>query len=366
MPNTNPNIVEIFTDGSCLGNPGAGGWASLLCYKGEERLLSGGEQETTNNRMELRAAIEALQVLNRRCKVALFTDSVYVQRGIQEWLPKWTQNNWRTSSRQPVANRDLWQLLSEISKQHLIEWHWVKAHSGHPQNERVDTEARKQATRVANGRNDGGGSKPGAGATPGANGGAVGRSRIRKAKPGPSRYSRQICLDTETTGLSPHEGHRVIEIGAVEIIDRRITGNNYHSYFDPEVDSIHPSAVKVHGLTAERLASEPLFRDGVEEFLEFIRDAELIIHNAPFDVGFLNAEMARVRALEGKMLENHCPSIIDSLQLARSMRPGKGNKLDDLKDHYEIDDKRDLHGALIDARILAKVYLCMIGERPDP
>ena len=176
-------------------------------------------------------------------------------------------------------------------------------------------------------------------------------------------YSRQVCLDTETTGLRSDKKDRIIEVGAVELIDRRISGNSYHSYFNPEVESIDAGAVAVHGLTAERLVGEPLFRDGVEELLKFVEGAELIIHNAPFDIGFLNAELKRIQALGNKKIEDYCPSIVDSLQVAQSMRPGQGNSLDDLRDFYGITDKRDLHGALVDARILAKVFLRMTGKQ---
>lgn len=137
--------VEVFTDGACLGNPGPGGWGALLRYRQQERELSGGEADTTNNRMELMAAIRALEALNEPCRVVLTTDSQYVRQGITEWLPNWLRRNWRTAAGQPVKNQDLWQLLDAAVKRHHIEWHWVKGHSGHPDNERVDQLARVQA-----------------------------------------------------------------------------------------------------------------------------------------------------------------------------------------------------------------------------
>jgi ribonuclease HI len=130
--------VEIFTDGACRGNPGPGGWGVLLRYRDTERKLYGGEAETTNNRMELRAAIEGLKALSEPCEVALTTDSVYVRSGITSWLANWKQKGWKTASRKPVKNVDLWQALDEQNQRHQVEWHWVKGHSGHRENEIAD------------------------------------------------------------------------------------------------------------------------------------------------------------------------------------------------------------------------------------
>ncbi|WP_409929513.1 ribonuclease HI [Sulfuriflexus sp.] len=130
--------VEIFTDGACRGNPGPGGWGALLRYAGKEKTLRGGERLTTNNRMELMAAISALEELKRPCKVELTTDSKYVMQGITEWLENWKKRNWKTASRQPVKNVDLWQRLDAATQRHEINWHWVRGHNGHPENERAD------------------------------------------------------------------------------------------------------------------------------------------------------------------------------------------------------------------------------------
>ncbi len=142
-------IVLAFTDGACLGNPGPGGWGVLLRYGGHERELSGSEPDTTNNRMELMAAIQALGALQRRCQVELHTDSKYVQQGIQSWLPRWRSNGWRTSDGKPVKNQDLWLLLSEAAARHQVDWHWVRGHAGHVENERVDVLARTAAEAIA-------------------------------------------------------------------------------------------------------------------------------------------------------------------------------------------------------------------------
>jgi len=130
--------VEIFTDGACRGNPGPGGWGALLRYNGHEKELFGGERETTNNRMELMAAIMALESLTRPCKVRLTTDSVYVRSGITEWMPNWKKRGWKTAARKPVKNVDLWKRLDAATQRHEVSWHWVKGHSGHAENERAD------------------------------------------------------------------------------------------------------------------------------------------------------------------------------------------------------------------------------------
>jgi len=130
--------VVVYTDGACRGNPGPGGWGALLRAGERERELSGGEPDTTNNRMELTAAIEALRALRRPCTVALYTDSEYLRKGITEWLPRWRERGWKTASRKPVKNADLWQLLDELAADHRIDWHWVKGHSGDAGNERAD------------------------------------------------------------------------------------------------------------------------------------------------------------------------------------------------------------------------------------
>lgn len=135
--------VEIFTDGACSGNPGPGGWGAILRYGAIEKELSGGTAETTNNRMELTAAIEALNALTERCKVDLYTDSSYVKDGIGGWIEGWKRNGWKTSAKKPVKNVELWQALEEARNRHDVTWHWVKGHAGHPENERADELARR-------------------------------------------------------------------------------------------------------------------------------------------------------------------------------------------------------------------------------
>jgi DNA polymerase III subunit epsilon len=169
---------------------------------------------------------------------------------------------------------------------------------------------------------------------------------------------RQVVLDTETTGLEVEQQHRIIEIGCVEILNRRLTGRVFHRYLNPQRD-IDEGAQQVHGLTRERLSCEPLFEHVAGEFVEFIQDAELIIHNAAFDVAFLDAELERMR--HERRVALLC-RVLDSLALARKMHPGQRNNLDALCKRYSVDNShRDYHGALLDARILAEVYLAMTG-----
>ena len=180
---------------------------------------------------------------------------------------------------------------------------------------------------------------------------------------------RQIVLDTETTGLEPRQGHRIVEVAAIELINRKVSERSFHRYLNPERE-IDAGAAEVHGLTLERLQNEPKFAEIAPALLEFINGAELIIHNAPFDVGFLNKELE----LAGlPALKNYCPNVTDTLKLAKELHPGKKNNLNALCDRYQIDNShRTLHGALLDTELLGEVYLAMtrgqdslLGEGSD-
>jgi DNA polymerase-3 subunit epsilon len=174
---------------------------------------------------------------------------------------------------------------------------------------------------------------------------------------------RQIVLDTETTGLEPSQGHRIIEIGCVEVDQRRLTGRHFHRFIRPERE-IDEAAQEVHGITLEFLSDKPLFAQIADEFLTFVRGAELLIHNAPFDIGFLDAELARLGPSYGRMTD-YC-QVSDTLSMARRKHPGQRNSLDALCKRYYVDNsQRDLHGALLDAEILADVYLLMSGGQTD-
>jgi len=171
---------------------------------------------------------------------------------------------------------------------------------------------------------------------------------------------RQIVLDTETTGLDPRQGHRIIEIGCVELLNRRLSGNTFHVYINPE-RLVEAEAMAVHGISNEYLADKPVFRTIAKDFIEFIQGAQLVIHNAPFDVGFMDHEFARLSGVQSTKTEQMC-SILDTLGLARQKHPGQKNNLDALCKRYGIDNgHREKHGALLDAEILADVYLMMTG-----
>jgi DNA polymerase-3 subunit epsilon len=170
---------------------------------------------------------------------------------------------------------------------------------------------------------------------------------------------RQIILDTETTGLSTSQGHRVIDIGCIEMVNRRLTGREFHRFLNPDRD-IDEGAEAVHGISREQLETEPRFPEVVDEFLAFVKDAELVIHNADFDVGFLEHELRLMKHAQPKITD-HC-MVLDTLTLAREIHPGQRNSLDALCKRYEVDaSKRDVHGALIDSELLARVYLAMTG-----
>lgn len=169
---------------------------------------------------------------------------------------------------------------------------------------------------------------------------------------------RQIVLDTETTGINPEAGHRIIEIGCVELIERKLTGKNFHVYLNPQRD-VEEGAFRVHGISTEFLQDKPLFKDVVDELIAFINGSELIIHNAPFDIGFLNCELRSIKW--PKIIADYC-AVCDTLAMARDKHPGQRNSLDALCKRYDVDSsKRLLHGALLDAEILADVYLAMTG-----
>ncbi len=170
---------------------------------------------------------------------------------------------------------------------------------------------------------------------------------------------RQIVLDTETTGLSTAQGHRIIEIGCVELVNRRLTGREFHRFLNPDRD-IDEGAEAVHGISRDDLETAPRFHEVVDEFLEFVKDAELVIHNAPFDIGFLEHELELIEHPQPS-IEDHA-AVLDTLALARELHPGQRNSLDALCKRYEVDaSKRDVHGALIDSELLANVYLAMTG-----
>jgi len=181
--------------------------------------------------------------------------------------------------------------------------------------------------------------------------------------PATERRVRQVILDTETTGLSPSQGHRVIEIGCVEMVNRTLTGEVFQRFLNPERE-VDAGALEVHGIRSESLVDQPRFADIADEFIEFIRGAELVIHNAPFDLGFLNAELSRLGGAYGSM-QQYC-EVLDTLVMAKRKHPGQRNSLDALCRRYDVDrTRRTLHGALLDAELLAAVYLAMSGGQSN-
>ncbi|WP_413665182.1 DNA polymerase III subunit epsilon [Microbulbifer sp. CNSA002] len=175
---------------------------------------------------------------------------------------------------------------------------------------------------------------------------------------------RQVVLDTETTGLDPKSGHRIIEIGCVELVNRKLTGRHYHQYINPQ-RQVEDGAIEVHGITNEFLADKPVFAQIADEFMTFCEGAELVIHNAPFDVGFIDTELRLLGNPRWRNVNAHC-GVLDTLTMAREKHPGQKNNLDALCKRYFVDNsQRDLHGALLDAEILADVYLMMTGGQTD-
>lgn len=397
--------IELFTDGACKGNPGPGGWGVLQHCDGKDQEFFGGELQTTNNRMELMAVIKGLETQPDHSLVRIMTDSTYVQQGITQWIKQWQKNGWRTRNNQPVKNRDLWERLHElVGLKQQVEWVWVRGHNGHAGNERADQLANKGIASIGNkGYNKDVGDTPtppttdkvkletaptigGMGCphisrlTQTASTCGLGKSGMFGTHPHPQPPSevarvaglvtpsktvktRQIVLDTETTGLSHKDGHRIIEIGAIELLDRCFTNHNFHQYLQPDRE-IDAEATNVHGITNARLIGKPRFAEIAEQLIAYVRGAELIIHNAQFDVGFLNAEFSRWSAITGGptiSIEDICP-ITDTLAMARKIYPGQRNSLDFLCKRCGIDQsKRTLHGALLDAELLARVYLAMTG-----
>ncbi|KOR30406.1 hypothetical protein TI04_05985 [Achromatium sp. WMS2] len=353
--------VEIYADGACKGNPGPGGWGVIIRIDGTDRELCGGDPYTTNNRMELMAVIKGLETLSAPSNVHIITDSKYVKEGMTKYIDKWISTGKLFSQKKSFKNYDLWERLYKLaSAQQKVEWSWVRGHSGHPENERADWLANQgvstigktvESTAMDN----------------------IDLSDFTSENSDLEHFNgiideqvhnkRQIVLDTETTGLSAEQGHRIIEIGAVELVNRRLTGNNFHHYLQPERE-IDAGAIQVHGITREALADKPLFSSIAAELIDYLRGAELIMHNAQFDIGFLNAELKRWCDSIDKpaiSITDIC-SVVDTLDMARREYPGQRNSLDILCKRYNIDNsKRTLHGALLDAELLANVYLAMTG-----
>ncbi len=425
----------LYVDGACRGNPGKGGWGVYVEYADSQTAeFCGGEPETTNNRMELMAAIEGLARTDAQIPVTVWTDSSYVQKGISEWIHGWKKKNWRKSDGGAVKNADLWQKLDQLSQHRKIDWRWIKGHAGHAGNEKADQLANQgletqgaslafstnksqtiaseitpkipsitkvaktapstslmdlllppeesdqdelldepewfaaedQAEFEANEINET--LEPEAQlfdeekiedevkAEDSAPQGIVRTHNTKRLDAFTTSGKRQLILDTETTGFDPKTGDRIVEIGVIELVNRKLTGNSLHVYLNPQ--RLVGESENIHGLSDAFLFDKPLFKDVVAELVAFLQGTEVIAHNASFDMKFLDAEM---------QMAGHAPlsdivTVTDTLAMAKRKHPGQKNNLDALAKRYEVKERdRTFHGALLDAEILADVYLLLTG-----
>jgi ribonuclease HI/DNA polymerase-3 subunit epsilon len=444
----------LYVDGACRGNPGKGGWGVYVeCADLQTAEFCGGEAHTTNNRMELMAAIEGLARTDASIPATVWTDSSYVQKGSSEWIHNWKKKNWRKSDGGAVINADLWQKLDQLSQNRTIDWRWIKGHAGHAGNEKADQLANQGlenqgesvafasshkaqtiastitqpsttiATKVAKKNTTAPSSslmdlllppeeeleadfaepdldEPDLdepewfaaedqaqfeatdindSITPDAQpevnessySEAIGAdgNELSAAPQGIIRThntehldafttsgKRQLILDTETTGFDPKTGDRIIEIGVIELINRKLTGNSLHVYINPQ--RLVGDSQNIHGLSDEFLSDKPLFIDIVDELEKFLHGAEIIAHNASFDMKFLEAELRMVG--RGPLADK--VTVTDTLAIAKRKHPGQKNNLDALAKRYDVKERdRTFHGALLDAEILADVYLLLTG-----
>ena len=398
------HTITLYVDGACRGNPGLGGWGAYIVNEQQEHKICGGEDHTTNNRMELTAAIEGILFCDKQDKLVIYTDSNYVKQGITEWIHGWKKKNWKD-----VKNPDLWQKLDAVCQGRDIEWHWVKGHAGHPGNEMADQlanqgadETLKKSRQTASISEDKKKSEPDwllddpfglelaesedeleelteeiievsveeitqievLTADTNADAASSDAADVTELHPqivitpatlqlhGP----RQLILDTETTGFYYQDGDRIIEVGALEMINRKLTGSSIHIYINPKTPV--SDSVNVHGITDEFLQDKPLFEEISQVLFDYLQGAEIIAHNATFDMNFLDMEFKRAGF---KALSDVC-EVTDTLAMAKSKHPGQKNSLDALVRRYEIPQRdRTFHGALLDAEILSDVYLAMTG-----
>ncbi|GAA0801517.1 DNA polymerase III subunit epsilon [Psychrobacter piscatorii] len=465
------NTTVAYTDGACKGNPGAGGWGAHLIFSdGSTQDLYGGDTETTNNRMELMGAIQALTHSSHEQKLEIWTDSSYVQKGITEWIEGWKKKGWKTASKKPVANQDLWQQLDKLCQQRDVDWHWVKGHAGHAGNEKADelanlgvtsnsghssmikesvtqkpvikeSDAPKKKDHIATDKKpvtdddwlkfdplgldmvddefdedvsedellindshhsheermmnddvmvetahyqDNAPKTMSNKAMPEAQtpmndtvmtsdippidtdapkfDGDTSRANphFKPLLPKPihrHEANRQLIMDTETTGLDALKGDRVIEVGIVEMVGRKFTGEKLHVYINPQ-RGMDDDVIRIHGISEAFLADKPTFDQVAQSLYDFMDGAEIIAHNATFDMNFLNMEFAKV----GLNDFAERVQVTDSLVMAKQQYPGQKNTLDALVRRLDVGKQdRTFHGALLDSEILAEVYLAMTG-----
>lgn len=414
--------ITLYVDGACRGNPGLGGWGAYIVTEQAEHKLYGGEAQTTNNRMELTAAIEGILFCPTDAKLVIWTDSNYVKQGITEWIHGWKKKNWKD-----VKNPDLWQKLDAVCQGREIEWNWIKGHAGHAGNEMADQLANVGADQVSKMLKTAD-SNPTLNATlvtsaadttehdkkktesdwllddpfgfdlmgddaeaetedmqntlqethqttestitdeaeAEKNNSSTGVEAVNTTQSHPHivitpatmqlHGPRQLILDTETTGFYYQDGDRIIEVGALEMINRKLTGSSIHIYIQPE--KLVGESENIHGISDDFLKDKPKFAEIADVLYQYLKGAEIIAHNATFDMNFLDMEFSR--AGFGN-LSDVC-TVTDSLLMAKSKHPGQKNSLDALVRRYEIPARdRTFHGALLDAEILADVYLAMTG-----
>lgn len=459
------DTTVAYTDGACKGNPGAGGWgAHLILSDGRTQDLYGGDAATTNNRMELMGAIQALTHSPHEHRLEIWTDSSYVKKGITEWIEGWKKRGWRTASKKPVANQDLWQQLDTLCHQRHVDWHWVKGHAGHAGNEKADelanlgvtsssphfsldepdtvkkkdsimadnkqtmstddwltddplgfdmmddelSETLSDRRRLDTDHNDTvandpfieHGHHPHTTTKPmsidpmpapqpmtdtRADSSATSRNtpdmpidspqtdtpkfdgdtsranpHFRPLLPKPihrHEADRQLIMDTETTGLDALKGDRIIEVGIVEMVGRKFTGEKLHVYINPQ-RGMDDEVIRIHGISEAFLADKVTFDQIAKPLYEFMEGAEIIAHNASFDMNFLNMEFGKVGITDFAQRVQ----VTDSLTMAKQQYPGQKNTLDALVRRLNVGKQdRTFHGALLDSEILAEVYLAMTG-----
>ncbi len=396
--------ITLYVDGACRGNPGSGGWGAYILMKEQQHKLYGGEKDTTNNRMELTAAIEGIAFCPLENKLIVWTDSTYVQKGMTEWITGWKKKNWKG-----VKNPDLWQKLDATCQNRDIEWNWVKGHAGHEGNEMADqlanngvdelikTQVSPTKTIIISEPNPMNKKKVestdwllddpfgfdlmdiSTDEEPESNEEIQPNKETEtetetetEVKPTTASLShphivitpatveahgpRQLILDTETTGFYFQDTDRIIEVGAIEMINRKLTGSSIHIYINPE--KAVGESENIHGISDDFLKDKPKYAQIADVLYDYLKGAEIIAHNATFDMNFLNMEFKRVGL---GTLSDVC-SVTDTLAMAKNKHPGQKNSLDALVRRYEIPQRdRTFHGALLDAEILADVYLAMTG-----
>lgn len=362
---TTPLTIVAYTDGAARSNPGVAGWGALIVMGENTRLeICGHSPHATNNQMELMAALQTLYQTPEDAILHIYTDSTYLKDGMTLWMPEWKKKHWKKKT--PIKNLELWQALDLAASGRVVEWHWVRGHNGDAGNERADALANMGADGIEKGNFVAPKtiSARGVDKTESKSQGFDGDTSRKNPsfvpllpKPTKTQGHRQLVMDTETTGLHVAKGDRIVEIGAVELIDRKFTGKKLHVYLNPR-RKMDDEVIAIHGISNTFVADMPEFAQVAQTVYDFFLGAELIAHNASFDMEFLDFEFANVGLgdFQDKV------QITDTLILARDQFPAQKNNLDALVRRLNIPERdRTFHGALLDSEILADVYLAMTG-----